>query len=333
PVEDTAVDCSILSKFMASRRCRLMKSYSDTVTPSYSAVLVGLIAASMILERTEGRYERVLDVVVQDDLSIALALSDMAEFEERPDPAPAHSLENEVERTDYASNIFRRNSMATRLLTAFCKAKGHDFLVTTLRPVLEELLSFNPPLTFEIDPVKMSERDDSTTNHKNLKMLVNRLLDAITSNHERVPAPIRDICATISSIVGRRFPEPRVTSVGAVLFLRFICPVIVAPEGHDIVPPIQSKEVRRGLVLATKIIENLAKNVLFVTKEAFMTEWNELLRKNIARVHASLRNVSTSAQTFGSKTKLKISILSAVIADSTKSTFRSMLTTSFEWRK
>ncbi|KAJ3107169.1 Ras GTPase activating protein ira2 [Phlyctochytrium bullatum] len=274
---------------------------------------------------TRSRYERLLDLVVQDDLSIALALSDVAEFEEvastlmsifdargQTQRLLTALIENEVERTDYASNIFRRNSVATRLLTVFCKAKGHDFLVTTLRPVLEELLSFNPPLTFEIDPVKMSERDDSTTNHKNLKMLVKRLLDAITSNHERVPAPIRDVCATISSIVGRRFPEARVTSVGAVLFLRFICPVIVAPEGHDIVPPIQSKEVRRGLVLATKVIQNLANNVLFGAKEAFMTELNELLRKNIARVHAFLRNVSTSAQTSGSETKLKISIEAAI---------------------
>ncbi|KAJ3207847.1 Ras GTPase activating protein ira2 [Dinochytrium kinnereticum] len=278
-------------------------------------------------QATRNRYERLLDLVVQEDLSIALALSDVADFEEVASTlmsifdakGQTHRLltaliENEVERTDYASNIFRRNSVATRLLTVFAKAKGHEFLMQTLRPVLDELLSFNPPLTFEIDPVKMTERDDLTTNHKNLKMLVKRLLDALTSNHERLPAPIREVCANISTIVGRRFPEARVTSVGAVLFLRFICPVIVAPEGHDIVAPIQSKEVRRGLVLATKVIQNLANNVLFGAKEAFMTELNDLLRKNIARVHAFLRNVSTPAAQppSSNETKLTVSIEAAI---------------------
>ncbi|KAI8847022.1 hypothetical protein BC829DRAFT_444891 [Chytridium lagenaria] len=182
---------------------------------------------------TRNRYERLLELVVQEDLSIALALSDVADFEEV---------------ANYASNIFRRNSVATRLLTVFAKAK----------------------------------------------------------------APIREVCANISNIVGRRFPEARVTSVGAVLFLRFICPVIVAPENMDIVPPIQSKDIRRGLVLATKVIQNLANNVLFGAKESFMAELNELLRKNIARVHAFLRNVSTPMQAPAPGEKLTVSIEAAI---------------------
>ncbi|KAJ3097067.1 Ras GTPase activating protein ira2 [Phlyctochytrium planicorne] len=279
---------------------------------------------------TRARYERLVELVVQDDMSIALALSDVGEYDEVASTLMSifdakgqmHKflislIENEVEKTDVASNIFRRNSVATRLLTVFSKAKGHDFIVQTLRPVLEELVSFDPPLTFEIDPVKLTEKDEASKNLKNLKMLVRRLLDSITANHERVPLSLREVCANISTIVGKRFPEARVTSVGAVLFLRFICPIIVAPESLDIVAPIQSKEVRRGLVLATKVIQNLANNVLFGAKEAFMTDLNDTLRKNIARVHAFLRNVSSSviaAET--PENKLTLSIEAAVNATS-----------------
>ncbi|KAJ3192593.1 Neurofibromin 1 [Irineochytrium annulatum] len=251
------------------------------------------------------RYEKMLEMVVSHDLSVVLALAEadtedvagtlLAVFEAKGQSERLITalLEQEVARTEYAYDLLRRNSVTSRLLTHLARSRGRDYIVDTLRPVIQELLAFNPTLTFEIDPVKMTERDDATINMRNLKMLIRKLLDSITNHTDRFPDSLRSVCHSISTIAGRKFPEARVTSIGAFVFLRFICPAIVAPESHDVVPMFSSKDIRRGLVLAAKVVQNLANNVLFGTKEKFMEDLNDSLRKNIGRVHAFLRNIST----------------------------------------
>ncbi|KAJ3414836.1 Neurofibromin 1 [Chytridiales sp. JEL 0842] len=253
----------------------------------------------------QARYERLVDMLMDKDYTIPLSLGEvndsedtasvlMSVFEAKDKTVQllASLLEHEVNQTDYASNLFRRNSMATRLLSVFAKTSGKDYLTAALKPVIDELLSFKPTLTFEIDPVKLSEYDDPTINLKNLKMLVKRLLDNIVGTQSMLPPSLKQVCFHIASIVGKHFPDARITSVGAFIFLRFICPVIVAPEAFNIAPPIQDKEIKRGLVLATKVIQNLANNVLFGSKEAYMVDLNDLLKKNIGRVHGFLKSIS-----------------------------------------
>jgi neurofibromin 1 len=253
----------------------------------------------------QARYEKMVELLMEQDYTIALSLGEVSDSEDtasvlmsifeaknKPVQLLAALLENEVNQTDYASNLFRRNSMATRLLSVFAKTHGKDFLVAALKPVMDELLAYKPTLTFEIDPVKLAEYDDPTINLKNLKMLVKRLLDNIVGAQAQLPRELRDVCFQLATIVGKRFPDAHVTSVGAFIFLRFICPVIVAPEAFNIVSPIHDKEIKRGLVLATKVIQNLANNVLFGAKEAYMVDLNDLLKKNIGRVHGFLKSIS-----------------------------------------
>lgn len=148
--------------------------------------------------------------------------------------------------------------------------------------------------TFEMDPSRLTPTDDAVLNSKNLQAAAQAFIDAIITNVEGVPIVIRQVCAHISYLVGLRFPEARVTAVGGFVFLRFFCPAIVAPETFGIIDKslVVGKELRRGLVLITKVIQNLANNVLFGIKESFMAGLNDLLRENIGRVHGFLRQVS-----------------------------------------
>ncbi|KAJ3330367.1 Ras GTPase activating protein ira2 [Blyttiomyces sp. JEL0837] len=285
-----------------------MGYHEDSKTrASFMQVLTNLLESGA-KEQFEGLGEegqRLVEIITDKDLTIALALCDVSDvedvagilmsiFESRGEALRLVSavIEHEVAKTDYASNLFRRNSMATRLFSAFAKSCGQEFLVAALKPVLEEILSIQPTLTFEIDPVRLQEHDDPAINLKNLKMLVKRLLDHIVGAQNMLPQPLREACHQLAEIVDKRFPDSRVQSVGGFIFLRFICPVIVAPETFNIVPPIESRDIRRGLVLATKVIQNLSNNVLFGAKESYMTDLNDLLRRNIGRVHGFLRFIS-----------------------------------------
>lgn len=90
----------------------------------------------------------------------------------------------------------------------------------------------------------------------------------------------------------RRFPDAKFTAVGAFIFLRFFCPAIVAPDAEGLIASPPSKEMRRGLLLIAKVVQNLANNVLFGAKEPYMYPLNDFLTQNIYRVTTFLREIS-----------------------------------------
>jgi neurofibromin 1 len=90
----------------------------------------------------------------------------------------------------------------------------------------------------------------------------------------------------------KRFPDAKFTAVGAFIFLRFFCPAIVAPDAEGLISSAPSKEMRRGLLLIAKVVQNLANNVLFGAKEPYMFPLNDFLTDNIYRVTTFLREIS-----------------------------------------
>jgi neurofibromin 1 len=81
--------------------------------------------------------------------------------------------------------------------------------------------------------------------------------------------------------------------------LRFFCPAIVAPEVEGLINTVPSKDMRRGLTLIAKIIQNLANNVLFGAKEPYMFPLNDFLTDEIYRVTTFLREISVCSIVLG----------------------------------
>ncbi|KAJ1567993.1 Ras GTPase activating protein ira2, partial [Nowakowskiella sp. JEL0078] len=183
--------------------------------------------------------------------------------------------------------------MATKLLANYARAHGQVFLQAALRPILKDLVSRHPPLTFETDPSKIGPNEDPEVNLQNLQLVSVAFLNAIISNQKNIPPSISAVCAMISRVVGEKFPDATITGVGGFIFLRFVCPAIISPESHELVmQPISSKDLRRGLVLIAKVIQNLANNVLFGLKESFMVGFNDLLKENVAKLRGFLRDMA-----------------------------------------
>lgn len=105
----------------------------------------------------------------------------------------------------------------------------------------------------------------------------------------------RALCHQLWEIVEDRFPDSRHSAVGSFIFLRFFCPAIVSPEAIDLAVPAESREVRRALLLITKVIQNLANNVKF--KEPHMQILNAFLAENIKQVTRFLSDVAVSLDT------------------------------------
>ncbi|KAI8050945.1 hypothetical protein BDF22DRAFT_745143 [Syncephalis plumigaleata] len=235
------------------------------------------------------RYNKLVELLTESELCIALSLCEVCPVadietvghlllnavETRGETIRLlqYVIERELARTETAAEVFRRNCMATKLMAFYARMYGSEYLRITLQDLIQELINNQQRWSLELDPSKLP------------------------------PAPIQSetwptcICHFLSTVVGERFPKAKLTAVGGFIFLRFFCPAIVSPETHNISQPLRSKEVRRGLLLITKVIQNLANQVLFGTKETFMTSLNDFLDKNMAVVRKFLHDISEPVDT------------------------------------
>ncbi|KAK4687682.1 neurofibromin 1, partial [Tremellales sp. Uapishka_1] len=201
-------------------------------------------------------------------------------------------IEKEVAQTNHESELFRANSITTRILTIFAKTYGYNYVRATLQPLIHSLVEKPADCSFELDPSKASETDDITRNADHLKLMCQALLDIICSSTPRVPVLFRALCHHIWEVVEDRFPDSKHSAVGSFIFLRFFCPAIVAPEGIDLDLNPDTREIRRALLFITKVIQNLANNVVFGSKEPHMKVLNQFLSENIRQVTKFLSDVA-----------------------------------------
>jgi neurofibromin 1 len=104
----------------------------------------------------------------------------------------------------------------------------------------------------------------------------------------------RALCQHLWEITADRFPDSRHSVIGSFIFLRFFCPAIVAPESIDLDVSPDTREVRRALLLITKVIQNLANNVTFGNKEPHMKVLNGFLAENIRQVSKFLSEMAAT---------------------------------------
>lgn len=93
----------------------------------------------------------------------------------------------------------------------------------------------------------------------------------------------------------KRFSEAKNTAVGGFVFLRLFGPAIVTPDsiGFPKSATPRNKNVRKLQLQATRVMQNLANNVLFGAKETHMIVLNDFLTDNIYKVTSFLREIST----------------------------------------
>lgn len=177
----------------------------------------------------------------------------------------------------------------------FAKQNGADYVRSVLQPVFTKLAE--KPLeerTFELDPSKVGSGEDVSRNKQNVVSATELFLNAICASANEAPRAFREVCHCILTSVRERYPEAKYTAVGAFIFLRFFCPAIVSPESEGLIKSnvVVSRDMKRGHLIATKVIQNLANNVLFGAKETYMIVLNDFLTSNIYKVTSFLREIS-----------------------------------------
>ncbi|KAI0831620.1 GTPase [Hypoxylon sp. FL0890] len=273
----------------------------------YNILVQGTEFSSLSDKAVNEKYDELLELLTHD-MNLAVAISTVcpsSEVEEltismlnifesrgRTFELMEALIKQEIEDTENESEILRRNCVATKILSIYAKWKGANYLKATLQKVVERLMLTSKDLDLELDPTRISSQEELQKNAVQLRIVAKVFIDDICASSANIPPSFRKICSIISTAVMPRFQEAKYTAVGAFIFLRFFCPAIVAPEAENLVDVPPSKEMRRGLLLIAKVIQNLANNVLFGAKEPYMYPLNDFLTQNIYRVTTFLREIS-----------------------------------------
>ncbi|CAI2169037.1 10253_t:CDS:10, partial [Funneliformis geosporum] len=252
------------------------------------------------------RYNRLVEVVTNSDLDIALSLCEVCHCSEQDEstkvllsvfdsqnklyPFLKVLFDNEVNKTDYEVDLFRKTSWATRFLAYFAKVHGIEYLRETLQPVLNDLLEKPPEYSCEIYKDRMSAGENVEENLKNLQELAEAFINAICGSSEKIPRSFRYVCHYLAKSVEVKYPESKHRIVGSFIFLRFFNPTLVAPDNINLCKPIESIKIKRALLLVTKIVQNLANDIRFVAP--YMMIMNVFLEKHIKKMNNFLEEIS-----------------------------------------
>ena len=159
---------------------------------------------------------------------------------------------------------------------------------TTIGPLCDDLISENKSL--EIDPKALEEEKEP---EKKLQQNIERLTEWCAKFLERMMSPeiiskmpkeLRLIARFIGQVSDSLQLDTPVL-IGGYIMLRFFNPAIATPDAMNLTTKKKTKCSQRNFILITKVIQNLANNVLFGNKEKFMICMNDFLtqKKDIMR--------------------------------------------------
>ncbi|XP_037923398.1 neurofibromin isoform X2 [Hermetia illucens] len=253
------------------------------------------LAETVLADRFEQLVQLVTMISDKGELPIAMALANVVTTSQMDELARVlvtlfdakHLLSpllwnmfyREVEVSDCMQTLFRGNSLGSKIM-AFCfKIYGASYLQNLLEPLIRPLLD-DPTTSFEVDPARLEPNEDIERNRRNLIALTQKVFDAIISSADRFPPQLRSMCHCLYQVLSKRFPnllQNNIGAVGTVIFLRFINPAIVSPQELGIVGKQVPSSAKRGLMLMSKILQNIANHVEF-SKEQHMLCFNDFLR-------------------------------------------------------
>jgi len=187
-------------------------------------------------------------------------------------------VEGEVNSNSSTATLFRRNTLASKLMTSCLNRFGKTYLQGILKPIIMNICDKN--LFLEVDPDKLKDSDEISKNAERLIEVTEELVNVILKSVNSLPYEIREVAGILRKSV-EKFMDPSIErqSVASLLFLRFITPSVASPIQTDIVKRQPSRESSRTLLLVSKILQNIANNVQFEKKEKFLAFANPLIEK------------------------------------------------------
>lgn len=166
------------------------------------------LAETVLADRFEQLVQLVTMISDKGELPIAMALANVVTTGQMDELARVlvtlfdakHLLSpllwnmfyREVEVSDCMQTLFRGNSLGSKIMAYCFKIYGAGYLQELLKPLIIPLLDKQIP--YEVDPSRLSNKEDLEPNRKNLIALTEKVFDAIVNSANQFPPQLRSMC-------------------------------------------------------------------------------------------------------------------------------------------
>ncbi|XP_047387324.1 RAS protein activator like-3 [Sciurus carolinensis] len=171
--------------------------------------------------------------------------------------------------------LFRENTLATKAIDEYMKLVAQDYLQKTLGQVIQQLCASTEDC--EVDPSKCPA-SELPQHQSKLRNSCEEVFETIIHSYDWFPSELGTVFSSWREACKARGSEalgPRL--VCASLFLRLLCPALLAPSLFGLAPEHPAPGPARTLTLIAKVIQNLANCAPFGEKEAYMGFMNSFL--------------------------------------------------------
>ncbi|KAJ6247171.1 inhibitory regulator protein ira1-related [Anaeramoeba flamelloides] len=264
-------------------------------------------------ETLEDKYQNMIEMILDKDFIVIRAINEIIEVTDMDKIAEIviklyyskglhikllkFMIDDEVAKNpiDQPTSLFRRNSLTAKLLSAYTRLIGKEYIQKTLGDLIKasQKKIIEEKISVEIDPLKLKESDNLEHNLKNLSEMIEQYFCTIVGSVENIPRDFFLISNILKKSVEKKFENSTNIVIAGFFFLRFICPLIISPENLQIISDRLPVEVRRALILITKALQNLANGVRFGIKEEFMIPLNPVIDNNEEKFNQFVIQLST----------------------------------------
>eukprot|EP00730_Choanoeca_flexa_P018884 TRINITY_DN9205_c0_g1_i4.p1 TRINITY_DN9205_c0_g1~~TRINITY_DN9205_c0_g1_i4.p1 ORF type:complete len:910 (+),score=154.71 TRINITY_DN9205_c0_g1_i4:192-2921(+) len=154
-------------------------------------------------------------------------------------------VEQDVAQETATEMLFRRNTPATRLVSAYLRLVGHDFLQASLAPSIQDACNSNPLRKVRLKgglqaTASSTPGPENDTEHfAPLIKACQTITDMIVQNLIRLPEGFRRLTHKLYQCVEARFEGQGAVVIRGFVFLRLLCPALINPHDYDLLdgPP------------------------------------------------------------------------------------------------